>query len=80
MLAPDRPIAQWDAQPLGGRYPTSLWPVGETVDDAFRLPIPADARPGDYRLIAGLYLLPELARLRLDGGDAVELGWLSVQP
>jgi hypothetical protein len=80
-LGPDRPIAQWDAQPLGGRYPTSLWPLGETIDDPFRLAIPADAPPGDHRLIAGLYLLPEVSRLRLErGGDVVELGRLSVRP
>ncbi|HEY3082674.1 MAG TPA: hypothetical protein VGM69_22535 [Chloroflexota bacterium] len=80
-LGPDRPIAQWDAQPLGGRYPTSLWPIGETIDDRFGLTIPAGTPPGDYRLIAGLYLLPEVARLRLEGGgDVVELGSVRIAP
>jgi hypothetical protein len=77
-LAAGRPIAQWDAEPRRGRYPTGLWPGGEVVDDEFVLTVPA---PGEYRVIAGLYLLPEVRRLRVEGGaDFVELGTLRVEP
>ena len=72
------PIAQWDAQPRRGRYPISLWPAGEVVEDDFVLTVP---EPGEYRVIGGLYLLPEVRRLAVDGGgDFVELGTLRVEP
>jgi hypothetical protein len=71
-------VAQWDAQPRRGRYPTSLWPIGEVVEDEMQLTVPV---AGEYRLIGGLYLLPEVRRLGVvGGGDFVELGTLRVEP
>ena len=55
--------AQDDAQPGRGTYPTTRWTPGETVIEAYSLPIPADAPPGTYTLYAGLYWLPTLERL-----------------
>jgi len=78
-LGPNGPIAQWDSQPVGGAYPTSLWPAGEVVEDAFALTIPAATPPGDYPLIAGMYLLPQVKRLAVvGGGDHVDIGRLTV--
>lgn len=56
-------VMQKDNQPVQGTYPTSLWKAGEIVADAYLLPIPAQLPPGDYRLIAGMYLYPSLQRL-----------------
>jgi hypothetical protein len=52
-------LAQADAQPLGGRYPTSAWSVGDTVVDEHVLRVP----PGDHRVAVGLYLLETGRRL-----------------
>lgn len=79
-IGPTGPVAQWDAQPLRGAYPTSLWPVGEVVQDSFTLTVRAGTPPGDYPVIAGLYLLPELRRLQTGSADHVALGTLSVEP
>jgi hypothetical protein len=80
VLGPTEPLAQWDAQPLRGDYPTSLWPPGEVVEDPFILTIRPGTPPGDYPVIAGLYVLPEVRRLPSAGADHVELGRLRVEP
>jgi hypothetical protein len=73
--ADGKPLAQSDAQPDNGGYPTSLWQPGETVRDSHSLTIPASAPPGEYRLVAGMYLLASGQRLPVaGGGDAVLLG------
>jgi hypothetical protein len=55
--------AQADQQPGGGTYPTSRWVTGETVLDHYTLVMPADAPPGEYQLVAGMYLLATMERL-----------------
>lgn len=52
---PTRPVAQADAPPLDGWYPTSLWSAGELVRDPHTFTLPADFPPGDYLLFAGWY-------------------------
>ena len=48
----DRIVAQLDAQPLAGRYPTSVWIPGEMIaDERIISPIPA----GEYRVYIGWY-------------------------
>ena len=59
---------------------TSLWPAGEVVDDAFTLAVPAGSPAGDYPVIAGLYVLPEVRRLVVGGSDHVELARVRVEP
>lgn len=59
----ERVVGQVDAWPVQGTYPTSRWPVGAQVADAYRVPLSADMPPGDYRLYIGLYLLADLQRL-----------------
>ncbi len=77
-----RVIAQSDSQPDGGRYPTSIWDEGELVEDTHRLTIPPGTPPGEYRLVAGLYLLATMERLPVvgdaSGENAVELGTITV--
>jgi hypothetical protein len=61
--------AQGDQQPLGGRYPTSIWDVGEVVRDEYHLNLSRDMPPGEYRLLVGMYLLETMQRLAtVDGG------------
>lgn len=57
------PRAQDDHQPLGGRYPTSVWSPGEHVPVRFQLTVPPDAPPGTYRLRLGWYSATDGARL-----------------
>jgi len=58
-------VAQADAQPLDGQYPTSIWSPGESVVDERRIPVPA----GEYEVFVGLYRWETLERLPalLDG-------------
>jgi hypothetical protein len=49
------PVAQADAPPLDGDYPTSVWPPGDILADPHRLQLPADLLPGSYTIILGLY-------------------------
>lgn len=78
MLGAERPVAQWDAPPLGGSYPTSMWRPGEVITDRFELAIPADLAPGQYPVIAGLYTQPDIRRLAVDGADHAALGSMRV--
>jgi hypothetical protein len=48
-------VAQADLQPTGGFYPTSAWMPGHTLKDSYRLTIPEDTPPSEYRVLAGLY-------------------------
>ncbi len=72
-------VAQRDAQPRDGRYPTSVWDQGEVVDDGHRLALPVDLPNGDYQIVVGLYSvesgerLPVLDSERNLAGDSLPL-------
>ncbi|MCL4369608.1 MAG: hypothetical protein M1380_01690 [Chloroflexi bacterium] len=66
--------AQWDAQPLGGRYPTSLWSPSEIVEVPFELPLSTEGRAG-ASLIVGMYDLETMERLPVGEKTFVELPW-----
>jgi Dolichyl-phosphate-mannose-protein mannosyltransferase len=56
-------IAQYDGQPLGGKFPTDLWRPGDVIVDEVDVPI---AEPFDGRhvqLWAGMYQTADLQRL-----------------
>ena len=77
-------VAQADHRPLDNLYPTSLWPVGETIrESSNNLFLPSDLPPGHYDLWTGLYLLETGQRLPLQndtsGENAVKLGVLRVK-
>ena len=64
-------IAQHDAVPDNGRFPTAVWPVGVTIPDRHVLSLPSLG--GAIRLRAGMYLPDSGVRLPLtEGGDYVE--------
>lgn len=64
LLGPDgQKVTQKDQQPLEGDYPTSVWQPGDMIVDHYRLTVPADAKPGAYRPLVGLYLPATLERV-----------------
>lgn len=65
-------IAAFDSPPVNGAAPTSRWQPGQIITDTRAVPIPADAPPGEYDVVIGLYLYPTFERLTIDGGEATE--------
>jgi len=72
--------AQGDGPPVSGSFPTDRWPVGKVVRDDRKLRLPANFRPGEYRLLVGMYRLTDLIRLGHGGTDRVEVGPVKVEP
>jgi hypothetical protein len=59
-------VAQADAQPRQGAYPTSLWMTGEFIVDDYAF----ELGPGSYALVVGMYEAETGERLPLGtGGD-----------
>jgi len=72
-------VAQSDAVPAGWTRPTFGWQPGEFVQDPHTLAPKRNLPPGEYRLLAGMYV-GDGRRLPLAaGGDAVELGTIQVK-
>jgi hypothetical protein len=73
-------VAGWDAMPMGGGYPTSVWASGERVPDERSVPLPEDLPPGEYSILIGWYLPATGERLpAVDGeGEPVPNGALEV--
>ena len=65
-------ITQRDAEPGGGRFPTTGWQPGESIVDNHALVIPKDLHPANFQLIIGLYNIhdPE-ARLLLSDSEQI---------
>jgi 4-amino-4-deoxy-L-arabinose transferase-like glycosyltransferase len=53
--AAGRTVAQRDAPPWQGRFPTSSWRPGTLIVDVNDLPLPADLPAGEYSLVAGMF-------------------------
>ncbi len=62
-------LAQWDGQPRRGTYPFWVWQPHETLSQPVELAIPADAAPGAYRVLVGVYDGATNTRLVIIGGD-----------
>jgi hypothetical protein len=67
-------LAQVDAPPRGGEYPTSLWEAGEVIQDDYALALPGDLKPGLYSIEIGMYEYPSLARLPVLDPDGNAVG------
>lgn len=50
-----RSVAEIEALPMRGLYPTTQWQAGENVVDRYRVIVPATAAPGVYQLTAAIY-------------------------
>jgi hypothetical protein len=67
-----RLAAGHDAQPLAGRYPTTIWSPGEQILDRHSLPLPSTLPAGRYQLVIGLYQPATGRRLPLTFPDKPE--------
>ena len=65
-----RIVAQNDATPGDGAYPTASWVAGEAITDEVQLQLPSDLPAGTYQPIVGLY--NPVTGLRLTTGDGQE--------
>jgi hypothetical protein len=73
-------VAQADARPRSGAYPTSAWAAGDVIPDDHVLSLPTNLAPGRYTIRMGLYLSPNGPRLPLKpAGDAFTLGVMQVR-
>ncbi len=70
--ADEKIVAQHDAPPLEGRYPTSWWTTGEVVSETVALDL-KDVKPGTYRLAVGLYEPKTVTRLAAIGPNGARL-------
>lgn len=66
-------IAQGDAPPRNGFYPTSLWIPREIIKDPHRIPLPPALPPGEYFLRVGMYRLDTLERLPVTQEDGLRV-------
>ena len=78
----DQTRFQRDRMPGDGTLPTSHWRPGDRIGDYYRIELPRDLAPGDYRLVVGLYELSSGQRLRLvdrpDAPNELEVGHIRV--
>jgi|GEM_PF-6637036 len=78
LLAPNGDIvAQQDAQPLNGQFPTSTWETGNQILDSIDLSL-GDLPQSNYRVVLGLYTLSTGQRVAVRGSDSVTLGEFSL--
>ncbi len=71
---PPGTIAQDDARPRRGAFPTQYWQSSDLVQHDWQVHLPPDAPPGEYQLNAGWYDLQTGQRLRTNLGDSVDVG------
>lgn len=78
-------VAQHDARPRYGNYPTWAWRTNDVIRDTHLLRLTSDMSAGDYQILVGTYDLQTMARLKLQsegkgGGDsAVPLGKVTLR-
>ncbi len=65
--------AQVDSLPQNGTRPTNTWQPNEIIKDSYRLTLPKDLAPGEYRVEVGLYDPASSKRVLVEGGDQVYL-------
>jgi hypothetical protein len=62
-------VAGWDSKPLAGQFPTAYWQPDSVIVDEFDLPLPDTLKPGEYRLVTGMYDFETGQRLSATGTD-----------
>jgi hypothetical protein len=67
-------VGQHDGQPMQGFYPTSRWDVDRTVRDEVKISVGESVPPGEYRLVAGMYLHSTGDRLSVVDAEGEVLG------
>lgn len=61
----------FDQPPLGARLPTRLWYSGLADTETWRVPLPADLRPGNYTVFTGLYRAGDGERVPVSNAGGV---------
>lgn len=64
--------AQDDRQPCDNSYPTSVWQIGEIIDEDRTLLLPSVLPPGQYTLAIAFYRLAEGVRLPTFAADGAQ--------
>jgi hypothetical protein len=82
--AQGRLVAQYDGMPLNAQWPTTCWQTQRGFGDQYRVELPPDMAPGDYRVALGFYWLPTGERALLSGesdpaSDQLELGSITIR-
>ena len=76
-------VAQSDAVPGNGQWPTNTWEAGEWVTDKISLTLPPELPAGQYRLLLGMYRWDTGERLPVvgdtTGQNAIMLSPIRVQ-
>jgi hypothetical protein len=68
-----QPVAQDDAEPCNGTYPTGLWREGDVVVDRHVLELPGNDL-SDVSLTVGMYAWPTMERLEARDSNGAHLG------
>ena len=63
----------YDQQPLGSRLPTHLWYRGLADTETWRVPLPADIAPGQYRVFTGIYRTRDQERVPASDAEGTPL-------
>jgi len=72
--------AQKDNWPVNGQWPPTCWRAGDEIVDPYRIELPTNLAPGQYRLLTGFYDAAGNERLVDEGGrDGVELMRLVIE-
>ena len=67
-------VAGHDSQPANGRFPTTTWRDGMTIQDTHIIDIPGALADGEYQIMVGLYLPETGGRLRIvDNAGTISL-------
>lgn len=61
------------------RIPMTAWLPGEIVREEYAIRIDADAPPGKYTIVVGMYDAATGARLPVAGGDSISLGEIEIR-
>lgn len=70
LIGPDGKVwAQQDNQPQAGRYPTTVWQIGDKVIDRYDLVLKEKPPAGKYQLLIGMYDWVTGDRLKASGKD-----------
>lgn len=71
-------VAQSDAPPRGGTYPTTAWNDGEYVRDPHPLALPSDLPAGEYTLRVGWYNPADGARAHVQTNDGAPADFVTL--
>ncbi|MBI5929967.1 MAG: hypothetical protein HY862_11695 [Chloroflexi bacterium] len=71
------PLRQADGAPVGGRYPTQFWQVGDVIAET-RVLAMADVPAGEYEIRVGFYDPNTFERLQGPSGDHIVLANVTI--